>query len=76
MAKFDDSIYADQTRKFTTRSVRDYTYVFIMWCCDANAMLLRLLKSRKGSKLATTLEEIHVYLKGRGYKSQQQVLEN
>lgn len=75
IAKFDDTIYTDQTGKFTHRSKRGYNYIFLMHCYDANTILERALKSKKESELVGRLEEIDEYLMDRGYKPQYQILD-
>ena len=43
---------------------------------DANAILVRLLRSRKESDLAKAIEDIHTYLIERDYKPVYQILDN
>jgi len=71
-----DTIYTDQTGKFTCTSKRGNNYIFITYAYDANAILVRPLKSRKGKELVDKLSEIHEYLEERGYKPNHQILDN
>ena len=73
---FDNTIYTDQTGKFHVRSVRGYNYILVTYSYDANAILVRPLCSRKGSDLVKAIEDIHTYLRERGYKPAHQILDN
>ena len=66
----------DQTGKFTCTSKRGNNYLFITYAYDANAILVRALKSRKGKELVEKLSEVHEYLEDRGYKPNHQFLDN
>ena len=57
-----DTIYTDQTGKFTCTSKRGNNYLFITYAYDANAILVRPLKSIKGKELVDKLSEVHEYL--------------
>ena len=58
------------------RSIRGYNYILVTYYYDANAILVRPLRSRKGSDLAKVIEDIHTYLTERGYKPAYQILDN
>ena len=69
-------MYTDQTGKFTCTSKRGNNYLFVTYAYDENAILVRLLKSRKGKELVDKLSEVNEYLEERGYKPNHQFLEN
>ena len=54
-----DTIYTNQTGKFTYTSKREHNYLFITYAYDVNAILVRPLKTRKGKELVDKLSEIH-----------------
>ena len=58
------------------RSVRGFNYILVTYCYDANAILVRPIRSRKGSDLVKAIEDIHSYLTERGYKPAHQILDN
>ena len=63
--KQNNTMCTDQTVKIRVRSIRGCNYMLITYCYDSNAILVRLLRSRKGSELAETTEtaqETHEYL--------------
>ena len=62
--------------KFNIWSVRGYNYILLTYWYDANAILVCSLRSRKGSDLAKTIEEIHSYLTEYRYKPAHQILDN
>jgi len=71
-----NTIYIDQTGKFSYSSKRGNNYIFITYSYDSNAILVRPLKNRKGPELLSKLEEIHNYLQDRGFKPLHQFLDN
>ena len=73
---FDNTICTDQTGKFNIRSVRGYNYIMITYCYDANAILVRPTRSRKGSDLVKSIDDIHSCLTERGHKPEHQMLCN
>ena len=66
----------NQTRKFTYTSKRDNNYLFVTYSCDANAILVRPLVSRKGKELVDKLLEVYMFLEERDYKPNYQFLDN
>ena len=58
------------------RSIRGYNYVLITYCYDANAMLVRPLRTKKGVELLEAIKDVHNYLSQRGYKPKHQMLDN
>jgi len=73
---FNDTIYTNQTGKFRYRSKQGYNYNFLTYYYDLNAIIVRLLKLKKASKLLLVLKEIHSYLVARDFKPQYQILDN
>ena len=61
---------------FNVWSVREYNYILLTYCYDANTILVCPLWSRKGSDLAKTIEELHSYLTECRYKLAHQILDN
>ena len=48
----------------------------VTYCYDANAILVRPLRYRKGSELLEIIKNIHQYLETRGCKPNHQILVN
>ena len=69
-------MYTDQIGNFNIRSIRGHNYVVATYCCDANAILDRPLRSRKGFELLETIKETHQHLELLGYKPNHKTLEN
>ena len=74
--KLKNTIYTDQTGKFRVRSLSGKLYIFLTYCYDSNAILVRLLSSKLGPELVEKLEEIYEYLTQRRYKPNHQILDN
>jgi len=71
-----NTIYTDQTGKFNVRSIREFQYILVTYSYDANAILVRPLRTRKGIELLEVIKSIHTYLQQRGYQPKHQVLDN
>ena len=50
--------------------------MLITYYYDSNAILARLLRSRKGSELAETMQETYEHLGARGFKPSHHMLDN
>ena len=61
-----DTIYIDQTGKFTCISKRGNNYLSITYTYDTKTILVIPLKSRNWTDLVDRLLEIHKYLEDRG----------
>ena len=71
-----DTIYTDQTGKFRVRSIAGNNYVMVTYSYDANAILVRPLKTRGGKELVEAVQSIHQYLSQRGYKPKHHIMDN
>ena len=72
----DETTCSDQTGKFPCTSSRGNKYLMIVYCYDANAILMRPLKNRKSEELTKKLEEIFEYLTERGFKPKFHIMDN
>ena len=61
---------------FNVRSIRGYNYILLIYCYDANVILVYPLRSQKVSDLTKTIEEIYSYLTEYGYRQSHQILDN
>ena len=69
-------VYSGQTGRFPVMSYRGHQYIFVMYVYDANAILLRPLKSREGAALLEACTSCYDYLQNRKSTPKMHVLDN
>jgi hypothetical protein len=69
-------IYIDQTGKFPVTFSRGNKYVFVLYDCDSNAILVEPIKSRMQDELLRAYRKLTTHLRKRGLTPKLQRLDN
>ena len=72
----DETTCSDKTGKFPCISSRGNRYLMVVYCYDANAILLLPIKNRSAGELTKTLEDVFDYLTQRGFKPKFHIMDN
>lgn len=74
--ELDETTCSDQTGKFPCILSRGNRYLMVVYCYDANAILLQLIKNITGGESTKKLEDVFDYLTQRGFKPKFHILDN
>ena len=76
-SKYKDGLaYSDQTGRFPFASSRGHEYFYVMYCYDANAILVKPIKNRKSRTLVEAWDTTHKRLTKNGHKVTMYILDN
>ena len=70
------TMFSDQTGQFSTRSQRGNKYIMVMVEIDSNAILIKLMTSRKDAKMIRAYNALLLRLKRAGITPKKHVLDN
>ena len=68
--------YSDQTGRFPYKSSRGNSYIFLLYVYDANGILVKAIKDRKGATLTEAWKDCNARLQQHGHKTKLHVMDN
>ena len=69
-------VYTDQTGRFPVTSISVHKYICILYAYNANAILVKPIKSRTGTDILRAYTKMHIYLTKQGFKPHTHWLDN